>query len=497
MSAPTALESGALLRGIATWAPVTSEPGRLPDGVDRDRRRGGALAVLGREHDHVARRACDPLEIAAVLEAAGLDDRRARSDYQVAGVFEVAEQIWQATPWRPAAEAARVDLWRLPLWRAQMRGLLYAVPALLAAVVPAHLEGPSAYMVLVAATVASIMAAQALSVLAHVLLGRGQRRAFAALAMAALATATGVGVAGFGLAAALGLPLGLAAVPAAQALFVTGATLLMVDAGERTLACLIAPGVIAAGALALTGSRSPTGFAAAAAAVVLLTVLGALVRSCLWRRPRRGDGLRQAVGAAELRSAGVAAGYGLGLAGLVSFAVLAAAAGRVVEGAVWMVVATAPLTATIGTAEYLLHRARSRTAAALTGIDQLRAFADAARGQLRAVVAVHTLIVLGVAAVVVAVVYARQPDPVLVAYALTYAVLSVLLLLTTVLVSLDHQRTAATATCAGGAAVVALDAVPALSGVALVAVQGAVLSVLLVVVYRLAAARFAMASAHR
>src|SRR4051812_45115367 len=119
MSAPTTVDQGALLRGLArprVIAPrrtTENAPGPRYDGPER--RRTDALATLAREHDRLCVEAIDPWEISAGLEAAGVDDRRARTQYGVASVFDLAVELFVSVPRRPPAEPSPPDPWYRPL----------------------------------------------------------------------------------------------------------------------------------------------------------------------------------------------------------------------------------------------------------------------------------------------------------------------------------------------------------------------------------------------
>jgi hypothetical protein len=499
VSAPTALEAGALLRGLA-WR-VRSQPQPTSVRLEAERRAADALASLTRDHDTLCRQACDPLEIAAVLETAGIDDRRARGDYQSAGVFEVAEQMWQLVPWRPASDGSRVDPWRLPLWRAQLRGLLYALPALLASAVLGQIGAGPGHLLLFAATAASIALGQALSVLGHVLSGRGQRRAAAALGRGAMIGAvvlTGLLTAWLMLS---GGQLRLGLLSGGQLIFVVSATMLMIKGSDRLLLAVIAPGV-AVVALGFAGVPIAAWFGLTPEELYLgapaVTVLACAASAWLGMRgATEGEPLRGALGRPELSVAAMAALYGLGLSALVSFAVLAIASGRVGEPSNRIVAATLPLTATFGVAEYLLHRARGRSVAGLGRAQLVTGFARRSLGELRAMVALHATAVAVVAALVVLVAGGGRPGAALIGYTASYAVLSVTLLLCTTLMSFGYVALAAGQACGGAAVLLLVGALAPVRDGALVDVQLGLLTLLLLVAYRLTAVRFKTASAHR
>jgi hypothetical protein len=493
------LETGALLRGIA-WR-VRPKPLPFPMGPAFERRSGDPIATLSREHDVLCRQACDPLEIAAVLEAAGVDDRRVRSEYQAAGVFEVAEQMWHRVPWRASPDGPRIDPWRLPLWRAQLRGLLYALPALLAAAVLGQVGAGAGHLVLFLATAMSIAAGQGLSVLGHILISRGQRRAASTLTVIALLASIAVTVgitAGFW---SSGIPVKLGLVSGGQLIFVVSATMLMVNGSDRLLLGVIAPGVALVG-FGLLGVpidhllrlRPGTVYLAAPAATV---VAGAFVASLRLLGAREGERLRSALGRPELSIAAIAGLYGLGLSAMVSFAVVAVVLGWVAEPTSRIVAATLPMTATFGMAEYLLHRARSRSMAGLGRAHLVTGFSRRSLTELRSMVGLHAVTAAVVAVAVMFVLGRGRPDAALTCYIAGYAVLSVALLLSTTLMSLGYVELAAAQVLGGAAALLLIGVLPQLRGAALAETQLGVLVAMFLVGYRLTVSRFTTASAHR
>ncbi len=515
MSAPTALDAGAVRHGIGVREPAgrPARPASPARGAGEERRSSDPVALLSREHDVLCRQACDPLEIAAVLEAAGLDDRRARADFQVSSVFEVAELLWRRVPLRLSGPLAGEDRWRLGLGRAQLRGLTYALPAVVGSLLPALQGGRGAYAVALAVTTVSICAAQALSVLAHLLHGRGERQALAELAGRALALAMTTVMVAVVVCIALGQPVMTAVVPGCQLVFVVVATILVVDGAERWLVALMAPAVtvlvLRIGGVPLpllSGPDATTGYLA----VGVLTVASSVI--ALWVRLRStgstgstgsagsaggGAGLQGSLRAPELRQAGHAAGYGLGLSALISFGVLDVALGRLPSAPLPLLLATLPMIVTVGTAEHLLHRARSRCATALQHARLVGGFSRVSRRELRTMVGLHTaavaLTTLGVAGVLAH----RSADPVFMAAAIGYAVLGLILLLATTLLSLGFLPQAVVLVGSGGLAVCAPVLVPGLAGVALVGAQLGALVVVLALAYLLGASRFAAVSGHR
>ena len=85
-----------------------------------------SLGRLGRELHAVCVSATQPEEIAAALEAHGLNDDLARQHYGLPDVFACAEALYAHLPFRALAPAALVA--PPPAWSLLPRGLLYALP---------------------------------------------------------------------------------------------------------------------------------------------------------------------------------------------------------------------------------------------------------------------------------------------------------------------------------------------------------------------------------
>jgi hypothetical protein len=493
VSAPTALETGALARGIA-WRIGTRPVPPTVHGYDR--RAQDPLSRLGREHDTLCRGAADPDEIAAVLEAAGVDDRAARARYGVAGTFEVAEELWHRVPWRPTPDEPAHDLWRLPLWRAVLRGLVYVLPPLLAALALDDTAHPSTAPVLLAATALTIAGGQALSVLGHVLVGRGRRPLLASLTTLALGGSVVTGAAAVAATAAAGGPVALAVAAAGQLVFVLAATLLIVQGLDLLLVATVVPGTAAAAAVLVSdvapGPASRVFVAAAMATVGLAALAAASTGARVTLHPVRL--LDRGLGTDELHVAGTAALHGLGLTALAAGPLAAVVTGRTSLSPGDVALASLPLTATLGTAEYLLHRARRRSLAEMVLARDLVTFRRASGVELRGMLLRHLVVAAGVAGVVLSVAGAR---PALALVTATYAVLAAALLLATTLMSLGRTAVAARLSLTGGVVLVTAGLAAPLRDVRLATAQLAVVAVLLAVAYGVTAGPFAQTSAHR
>lgn len=537
MSAPTALDRGALRVGLA-WQ-VIDQAGQqdlAPDG--RDRRSRHPVAVLSREHDDLCTQATDPFEIAAGLEAAGVSDRRARTEYGVGSVFELAEVLYQLVPRRPRDLGAPRDPWRRPLSKHLLRGLLYSLPGLLYVVALRFVHGGPQAVLLLCATVIATAAGQGLSVLGHVLMERGERRAAAALFRRSLA-AGAVLMLLLALAGWL-LPwwsLRLGVLAGCQVEYLLAATVLMVVDADLLLLAVLVPGVlVAAGVLSggLAGLPVPVVVAVLAGSLLAaVSTAASRVRvprvrpasglgsgpgsgsgsgSGSGRRSRagsglgsgrgrgRGRGLRSALGGVELHLAGAYALYGAVNAGLLSFAVVDVLTGAWSASGTRIAVTMLPLVVSLGLADWLLHRMRSGAIQAM-----LRTASPSEFRARAGVMLVRTVLsYAGILAVFTGLVFlwigqAWHADPVLALNTLAYAVLGVAFFLDMILLSLGLHRIAlwATSVALAGDALLRIW-VPAGAGVVWHAnAHLAVFSLLLVALYPVVRVEYGSAARHR
>lgn len=494
MSAPTALEGEALRRGIA-WR-VTAAQAQPSVHVD-------PFEALREEQEDLCCHACDPYEIAAVLEAAGLNDGIARTTFEVAGVFEIAERLWHDVPWSAQEEPDADVRWRLPFWRAQARGTIYVLPGTVAMLAAGQLFAGGSQLALFGMAAASIALGQGLSLLMYALVGRGHDAAaatsgWAAVALGALVAAVCAVVPGLG-------P-GAAAAYGGQLIYVSAATALLVLGRDLALLASVVPG--AAVALVAVALPAPAASAGGRPGVVALMVAGAaatvvvpvVVLAGTLRGRGGGPSLRRAVGWGDLRQCALAAVYGLVLSVSLSVCLFAAARRSLLAGTGDLLLVTAPLVLSLGTAEYLVHRARRRCLTAAARARRVTTFSAAAVRELALLLVRYVLVVTAVVTAVTLGTTVRQ-DAALMALTAWYGVLAVNLCLITTLISLGGLALA-TALLAGCTALAAAPLlVPAatsgVTGSVLVVPSLAVLALCLPVLFVVVARRFGRTSVHR
>ncbi|MDD1059088.1 hypothetical protein NMG29_12845 [Streptomyces cocklensis] len=371
--------------------------------------------------------AVHPDEIAALLESEGLTDEQITERYEHRDLFALAGTLFALVPRAYPEPAPAADPWRTDLGRCVLRGLTFALPGVAYVIGGRWAGGPDGPFGVSGAVAGWAAAAlfswgwnQGLAHRAGLLLLAGRRRAAARCLLSGgaagtvPATAAAVGVTGLAHPSA-------PAFAAGQALYMAAATTLLVLGRERTLLYVLAPLTLAAacGAAALPSPAAAALLAATVAAATAAAVASALRRAdgelppaagqnapvrrgpaALLRRgsrilPAGADGtpaarrgpaalLRRAAGrmsraaGREARRRDAAAGRGQGqpAAGQVAVgrsvpvAVAGFAAGGLVVAAALAGEFVASLTVSMGVAEWLLFRLRSRCLVALrrTGV---------------------------------------------------------------------------------------------------------------------------------
>lgn len=118
-----------------------------------DRRSSDPIDQLGRRMNQVCTQAVDSLQIAAALEAAGINDRYAQQHMGVATVFDLAETLFQRIPLR-ASGAETSTARRDTQLREISHGVLFALPALFYPVMAAQVAPSVAAFAIALAVIA-------------------------------------------------------------------------------------------------------------------------------------------------------------------------------------------------------------------------------------------------------------------------------------------------------------------------------------------------------
>lgn len=348
------------------------------------------VAALCQEYGEVCESAVDPLEIASALEFEGLGDQTVRERYGYSDVFALADEMYVQVPRQPAEPTPPEDPWHIGRFQPVLHALLYGLPAVCFPAAAVLLGGPGAHAILIVALLASWSASQSLASLGYQRLGRtgdrGQaQRVLRAGLLAGLVLVTGI------LAIAM---LVLHARPpvalfgAGEAAYMLGACVLLVLGAERWLLLVLLPGVLGSSLFLALGRPRQLDHAswAALAATAALAVVAALVATRRRSRPQPGGGRFRLMTGTELRNMLPAAAFGLLAAGLLAFPVVSGVHGRggINVGAL---LATLPLSLSMGAAEWSLLRYRRRTRDVLRSTSDLRTFGRRARLALLAAVA--------------------------------------------------------------------------------------------------------------
>lgn len=445
MSAPTALDAGALVSGLA-WSvrPALAGSDTALDNYSGDERRSLArLAYLTRVHNDLCTQAVDPFEIAAGLEAAGISDRQARTEYGAASVFELADAMYDLVPRRPSHEGTSIDPWQRPVIRHLLRGLLYGLPGLLYAVALTMLQTGFDAVLLLGATIVATGIGQGLSLLGHTLIGRRQKEAAVSLFQVALVFGVLMGAL-IMIAGAVTGSLSPAAVLAGfQFAYLLAATVLMIMDASFLLLAVLAPGVVLA-VLELSGAAAiPRELALGVLALCVATAVAAAwsqlnaTPAATIERLRAGFGLSRS----DFATGGAYVVYGLATAGLVAFAVVDAIGRHGPSAAGPIALMMLPLVASLGVAEWLVYRLRSRALALLRQTTSVGAFRVLSRSELaRTVVAYGSVLAALTFAVIIA--FPQEPALPFILSITAYGVLGLALFCLTGLLSLGQHRQA-------------------------------------------------------
>ena len=340
------------------------------------------VAALCEEFGEVCESAVDPMEIASALEFEGLSDLAVRERYGYPHVFALASEMYVQVPRQPAEPPPPEDPWQVGRLQPMLHGLLYGLPAVCFPAAAVLLGGPGAHVILIVALLASWSASQSLASLGYQRLGRTADRGQASRLLRAGLLAGLVVVAAILAIAMLMLharpPVALFG--AGEAAYMLGACVLLVLGAERWLLVILLPGVLGSAVFLALGRPRHLDHAswAALAATAALAVAVALL---VTRRGRGQPGRSSLVTWTELRNALPAAAFGLLAAGLLAFPVVSGVHGRggINIGAL---LATLPLSLSMGAAEWSLLRYRRRTRDLLRSTSDLRSFGRQARRTL-------------------------------------------------------------------------------------------------------------------
>lgn len=370
------------LLGGETAAGARGAP--LPASAD-----GGGVSGIGELCERflsVCESAVDPLEISSALEFDGLNDAAVRERYGLPDVFALAEEMHRRVPRRPAEPEPQPDPWPSSISRPVLHGLLYGLPTVFFPAATGLLSGRGVTAVLIVALLTSWCLGQSLAYVGYFRLGRAGRAQAARLLRFWMAA---------GMAAAI-VPLLLATLAASArtpallfgaglVAYMLGSTVLMVLGAEQLLMIVLAPGIAGAATFLLLGR--PARLEHETWGTLAATPVLALVIAAVWTAReaglprffrRTGPGTVSLPGSrlrrAEALGALPSAAFGLLAAGLLVFPVAVSMAeyGRTDDGAL---LASLPLSLSMGAAEWTLVWFRRRTQRLLRTCREPRTFA--------------------------------------------------------------------------------------------------------------------------
>ncbi|MET9291830.1 hypothetical protein [Streptomyces sp. NPDC003077] len=336
-----------------------------------------------RMHDLIAA-AVHPDEIAAIIESDGMNDDQIRLTYGRDSSFALAEELFERVPRHyPEPDGAYLDPWRVSLLACLLRALVFALPGLSFAVGAHLLTGPPDAHGLPAGTVPLLAGAlagwvwnQALAHRAYSWLGLGERRAAArALALGAPAGAVAGALVAWAASSIDQDATGAVLFAVGQAFYLGAATALLVFGRERALLCALAPVVI--GAAVLVAYEPPP---LVRSGLLLLSLGAAVVLAALTLLRHRAEPRRDGPGPRLVASLPYAL-FGLATGALVLYTALGDVLRYGTEARVAAPAAVA-LTLSMGPAEWLLYRYRSRALAGLRAATTAAGFWRATSGAL-------------------------------------------------------------------------------------------------------------------
>lgn len=436
------------------------------DGDDREGALEGALEALLEQLHDVCDSAVDPLEIAAALEFEGVGDPQA-ARYGCASVFELAEVAFAATARRPTEPPPVPDPWAAERRSPAIHALCYGLPAICFPSASALLRGPGSLAVLVVTLLVAWSATQGVGALGYARLGSGQE-ASGALRVAGLAAFVLVAAAVSATAALTHAGAGLWLFALGEGVYMAAAAVLLTVGRARALLGSLAPGALA-GAAYLAAGR-PAAMAPFVWVCLAATPLAAAVLAGLHTR---GAG-RALPALAELSTVVPAVGFGLAAASLLALPVAAGLRGRGGPN-VGALLASVPISLSMGVGEWRLLWYRRRVQRLLASTGDPRSFARAARAALAIATAEYAAaaaVLLATAAVV-----AGAGHLVAIGPEVRLELVAYLLLAAAMFVALVLQALGARAVAVGlaGAAAVAEAALDHLGAMALLVISAGLL----------------------
>lgn len=268
---PDRSDSQALL-GASVDTDINMSPGLEPDA---DRRSGDSINQLARRLNEQLTQAVDPLQVAAFLEAEGLNDRLVRKLYDYPDVFALAFELYQRVPLR--LHVVPPDASDRSPWIALsyvLRGLIYALPGLFYVALAQVISAKALIFVVIPSLIFAWGWNQASTYLGYRLIGRRQIDGAKRLVRRSFVVGTSIS---FLLALTVSLlALGdawVAILAVAQSAYLLASAILLLLRRDDVLAIGLVPGVIIS-VLVVTGVNIPFAFIVSILGLTLATVIG-------------------------------------------------------------------------------------------------------------------------------------------------------------------------------------------------------------------------------
>jgi hypothetical protein len=372
-----------LTRLVKPPRPLHGDPARRDRVVTvelvQERRSADPINRLSRRVDGACRRALDAHEIAASLEAEGLNDRLAQERFAHPDVFSLATEIHQRVPLRPViaeTESGRLGIPQPRTAALVMRGPIYLLPILYFFASPSLADHSNLAWVALPAVAAAWMWNQGFGVLTHRLIGRGDLPGAHRMARWSLAAGTGlIGMFGWLAGTALFHDPWLGWFATGQTAYLIGSASLVTFARDRILMLALAPGTVVA-----TVSVAAGGAAERFVDPMAVLTIGAIVAGTLWVTGDAPTARLSVPSRWEVSLAATHALLGATWAGFIAAA--GYAVGTVPDVFTTVSIAAAPMVATMGVAEWRLHRLRRDVRAILARTDEPAVFAHRSREAL-------------------------------------------------------------------------------------------------------------------
>jgi hypothetical protein len=369
--------------------------GTAPREADRPNRRStAAIDVLSRRLNGVCTHAVSPLELAAALEAQGINDAISRDKYGCDDVFALAGELYTRVPLRISSNAVRQRTLQ-STGTSIARGALFALPGLFFLLVAPLFRSPVAAVAVLTAVTVGWGLSQVLAIVGYTLMGRGDRSAAGKVLgltlIAGLAAMSAAAITVF----FTGSNSDLASVCCTQILYVMSATVLLLFGRDGWLWVCLLPGVGFSGAYLLGNPLSMPREVAIGGVVVAMVATIAAALHAADREFLKGTRADARLGRPDAYTAAQYGVYGMLVAVCLAAPMMREALGDT-AGTSLIGVAALPLVLSMGVAEWQQVRYSELRFRAKRSAYDMESFAETARRGLLVSAGVHiaSLIVL-------------------------------------------------------------------------------------------------------